>query len=88
MGELQIAIIDRIVPKLCSNIANFDALERLKGVQITDRNNIRLHSIIILISNTASKDNCMGSLNTEITRPEFSSFDGGTVNHELISIEI
>lgn len=88
MIELEVAIVDAVVAKLLADVANLDTRKRFEGVKISHWNDERLHTVIRLINYAARKDNCMCSLHAKISRPELSSLDRRSVNHELISIKI
>lgn len=58
------------------------------GIQISHRYDIGLNPIVCLICNASCEDHCMCSLHTKVPRPEFGSFDCGSVNDELVSNQI
>ena len=84
----QIAIINAVVSKLGSHIADLDAWKNLVRADISDRHNERLNPIVCIKSDASGKDDCMGSLDSKIAWPEFCGLECWGVNDELICLQI
>ena len=86
--KLAVAIVHRVVTQLLPNIPRFNSREKLMIIKTSNRNEKRLHSIIIIIYNQFCKHCCMCSMPTKCTWPEFCSLDMRCVDNKLVCIFI
>ena len=88
MIKLQVAIVNAIVAQFHSNVANFDTRQHLMRIDVPDRHKERLYAVIGLERDASSENNGMCGLDSQISRPEFSSFDCWGMNDKLISVKV
>ena len=75
--EQEVPIVDTIVAEFSSDIANFDTGKWLVSLPISNLNDERLHTVVILERNAASKNHCIVGLKSESAWPELGSLDRG-----------
>ena len=82
----QVAIINRVITKLCANIANNAPWQTLMRLTITDRHDKRLHAVILPLRDASSVQKHMVCLPGQISWPELGRLERWGVNNELIRI--
>lgn len=84
MVETNVAVVHGVVADLSSQFAHLDSHERNVGVQTSDGNQVRLHSIIIAVDDAASKYDSVGCVAPEHASPDFGGALAGRVDNELV----
>jgi hypothetical protein len=56
-------------PKFRANVSDFNARQRLKGLEISNGNNKGMNSVIMALNDHLSKDKSMCGVDSQISRP-------------------
>ena len=84
----EIAIVDRVVAKLCPNISHLNAWQRLMRLHIPDLHDEGLHTVIIAEGNATGEDNRMIREQAQGAWPELRRFYCRCMYHKLLSLLI
>ena len=84
----EVAIVDRVVAKLCPNIAHFNAWQRLMRFHIPDLHDEGLHAVVIAEGNAPGEDNRMIREQAKRAWPELRRFNCRCMYHKLLSLLI
>jgi len=84
MVECRPAIVLREVANFWAKISALDSWQPFPGFSVTDLNHERLHTVVVLIDEASSKDDCVARETTEITWPVLVCSDGRRVDDPFI----
>lgn len=69
------------------NVADIDSWVRFE-VLVPDWNYKGINSIFLALYNQLGKHQSMGGIEAQLSRPEFSGLDRGSINNELIGFQV
>ena len=86
--KLEVAIVYRVVAELRADVTNLNSRKNLEGIDVTNRHNEGLHTIVSLQGDASRKDKSMSCLDAEISWPELDRLDARGMDNELVSVNV